>query len=71
MEVMSTQLNGISESVTSQIKDLEKKFENTVQNQMSALATATEKTFANAVKETNIHDSQKSLREIIKEARTE
>ena len=38
---------------------------------MSALATATEKTFANAVKETNTHDSQKSLRGIIKEARTE
>ena len=38
---------------------------------MSALATTTEKTFANVVKETNIHDSQKSLKEIIKDARTE
>lgn len=66
---MSSQIEDISESVTTTIKDLEVKIEKIIKIEISALATTTEKTFASTVKESNQKETPTSLRAIIKEAK--
>ena len=66
---MSSQIEDISESVTTTIKDLEVKIEKIIKIEISAFATTTEKTFASTVKESNQKETPTSLRAIIKEAK--
>ena len=65
MEVMTTQISGITESMTHQFKELEIKMTEKIESQPTKELTS-EMTFANVVK-----SSPTNLREIIKEARIE